>query len=94
MRYEVNKISVTTYKADGSKVYDLFREYNNIQDVFSLLMGERSTFTSGKGSDIFKNGVLIANTDDVHELENELYASKEKPTLKRLIEIHRENRGE
>jgi len=69
MKYSVDKISVNSWRVDGSKCYD----YSLVFSTWRALirdMKERSRYATcifyGKGADIFMDGELIGHTRDLN----------------------------
>lgn len=88
--YEIKQIVPETWNknSDGtySKYYGVTKELDSFDAVKKFLL-TKNTFTTGKGSDVFKNGELMfhtSNFDNVKTTEN-------KPlTLKNVIEDYKE----
>lgn len=67
-KYEVKKISDSSYHADGSPVYDYTLEYATWKELVAD-MAYRDKYANviylGRGGHIYREGVLIASTDDL-----------------------------
>ena len=68
--YTIEKISVTSYQADGSPLHDEVFTRQTWAGVKEILKQVPRLFY-GKGSDIFHGEILIGHTSDVINLENE-----------------------
>jgi len=73
-KYEVKKVSVSSWNPDGSKVYEYGFEYSTWAELISDMAyrdKNANVIYMGKGADIFRDGELIGNTADLIYAANE-----------------------
>lgn len=99
-KYQIKKISLGYDIVDGvaRKSYEDCIDAANSKELFSALRDtDNSSLFYGKGADIFRDGQLVAHTNDVKRLFGERvenWRGQEKtvrPTVSRLIEIASED---